>query len=532
MMKRSRLIVLVAVSLVAGVGLTLLVGSIWGVPGVDAPAQADSGGEQNASTGASKSDTYYTCPMHPSVVSDKPGACPVCHMKLIKKSKGGGGLDPQELAKMGKVALSPTQRVLANVATAPVERAQVDTEGGNDAQQASGAASEIRAVGIVTYDETGLATVPSWVDGRIESLMVDETGAVVSKGQPIMKIYSEELLTAQEEYLVAMNSSDPTLASATRKRLALLGMSPSQIDRLRKTHRAQETVTAFAPNAGTITDLKVRQGQYVDEGSPLYELADLSTVWVEAQVHEENMRAVHKGMKVRVSADAYPGESLQGRVTFVHPVLDSDTRTVKVRVELDNKDRKLKPGMYATVFFADQGGEPDESASPAGEQPVAELLVPKSAVIRGGKTNSVYVEVDDNVFERRQVELGRATDKYLVVKSGLEAGDEVAYRGGFLLDSEVQLNSFGGSGEGHGHGGGKAADKQKTSEKLAADDIPEDGKKFDPMSAEDAVPDGMWMCSMGGKVHWVQHEKGEGECPVCGMYLKQKGAKDKKAKAN
>ena len=504
MMNPKKIFVLVALALFSGIGVTLLAASVWGIPWVESSAKAAAGdasdGHEHADDGGS--GAYYTCPMHPSVVSDKPGACPVCQMDLIKKKKSGGGMDPQELAAMGKVSLSPTQQVLANVQTTEVE--------------AVDAKSEIRAVGIVTYDETGLATIPSWVNGRIERLLVEETGTTVRRGQPVIKIYSPELLTAQEEFLVALDNSefDKSLVTAARRRLKLLGMSERQIDRLERTRKVREYITMFAPDAGTITDLKVRQGQYVDEGTALYEIADLSTVWIEAEVYEHNLGDIEEGMKVRVTADAFDGESTEGEVTFIHPVLDKETRTVKVRIELDNSEQKLKPGMYTTVFFKNDDAQADEP----------ELVVPKSAVIRGGKSNSVYVEVDDNLFERRQVELGRATDEYLVVKSGVESGEAVAYQGGFLLDSEVQLNSFGGSEGAHGEEGAKA----EKAKKINADDVPKGGKKLEPPVPVASVPEGMWVCDMG-TTHWVQHEKGEGECPVCGMILKQKGAREDKA---
>jgi Cu(I)/Ag(I) efflux system membrane fusion protein len=524
MTNKLKMVVSTSLALAVGVGGTMLVSSMGDSPedassSLESAAHASEGGNEHASHEQAEEDSgaYYTCPMHPSVVSETPGACPVCGMALIKKSKSSTGMDPQELAAMGKVALSPTQRVLANVETA-------------EAVVSSGmTASEIRAVGTVTYDEQGLASIPSWVDGRIEKLLIKETGAVVKEGQPVMEIYSEELLAAQEEYLVALGSSDKTLARPTRQRLKLLGMRDAQIERVRRTKKAEETVTAYAPNPGTITSLKVRQGQYVKEGASLYDIADLSTVWIDADVYERNLRSIEEGMQVRVVADAFSGESMQGEVTFIHPVVNNDTRTVKVRIELDNPEGKLKPGMYASVYF--QKGNDGQVNS--------EIMVPKSAVIRGGKSNNVYVEVEENIFERRQVELGRSTDEFLVVKSGVKSGEKVAYRGGFLLDSEVQLNSFGGSGGAHAgmdmggekDGGAKSSGTHKKHKKLTHADIPKEGKKFDPAISADSVPAGAWYCEMNGESHWVQHDEGNGECPVCGMFLKQKGAdSDKESK--
>lgn len=528
-MKKKTIMTVVTTSIMAGAGGAMLIGNLWQDPAEadassvsDDAAHSHGGGPVLAAGQESDGDggTYYTCPMHPSVISATPGACPVCGMDLVKKTSSGGGMSSQELAQMGRVSLSPTQRVLANVETTAAETM-------------SGAAGEIRSVGVVSYDETGLASIPSWVDGRIEQLYVQETGAVVEQGQPVMKVYSPEILAAQEEYLVARSSSMAgSLTKQVVKRLKLLGMSDEQIKELKKSGDAKEYVDASAPNAGTITDLKVRQGQYVKEGEPLYDIADLSKVWIEAEVYEKNLASVHEGMNVRVVAEAFPGEPLSGTVTFIHPVVDNNTRTVKVRVELENPDNKLKPGMYTSVFFqkaAEDTSKPD-------------LVVPRSAVIRGGKTNSVYVEVEENLFERREVEIGRAADDFLVVTSGVKPGEKVAYRGGFLLDSEVQLNSFGGSSGGHegmdmgdDKNGNKSGEKHgemdmsdgatAPAKKLQASDIPKEGKNFDPMIPVSAVPDGMWTCDMNGKTHWVQHEEGDGTCPECGMHLQQKESK-------
>jgi Cu(I)/Ag(I) efflux system membrane fusion protein len=514
-MKSKYIAVLVGLALIAGIGVTLLVASTWGLPWTSASAPSSEGGSHEGHAHAESEEageevsSFYTCPMHPSVVSETPGACPVCGMDLVKKSKGDSGMDPQKLAKLGQVSLSPTQRVLANVAVTEVETR------GSPGSAGAKAASEVRAVGVVAADETGLATLPSWVDGRIDRLLIEETGTRVSKGQPLISIYSPELLAAQEEFLVALESSDKMLADATSQRLRLLGMSARQISRLRSSGKASEQVTMTAPNAGTVTGVMVRQGQYVKEGEPLYQIADLSKVWVEAEVYEKNLSDITEGMDVRVSADAFPGESMQGEVGFIHPTLDSETRTVKVRIELDNPEGKLKPGMYTSVFF--DVAQPRSDAS-QGEAP-SELLVPKSAVIRGGKSNNVFVEIDKNLFERRQVDIGRASDNYLVVTSGLKPGDKVVEQGGFLLDSEVQLNSFGGADEDD-----VDLEKGKENKGLTASDIPKDGKEFDPPIPAASVPKDTWYCDMNDTSHWVQHEKGEGDCPICGMHLKHKEA--------
>jgi len=443
-MKRIKLIVIILVALLTGASLTALAMPYFASDEHAGHAHAS---HDAAPAAAGEGESYYTCPMHPSVISDTPGACPVCHMDLIKKSRASEGMSPQELAKIGRVAMNPTQRVLANVQTTRVEAVGAPTSETGDAKAKAAEASEIRAVGIVTYNENGLASVPSWLDGRIEALLVKETGARLKRGQSVVRIYSPELLTAQQEFLIALENADvnDALVAPTRQRLLLLGMSEGQVAAVEKSRKAQPTITMSAPNAGTITDIMVRQGQYVEKGTPLFEVADLSTVWVDAEVYARDLPALSPGMDARITSEALPGESMRGKVTFIQPTVASDTRTVKVRVELDNRDGKLKPGMYMSVFFS----APEKTDAPAPEvaagedaAPVA-LRVPRSAVLRGGKTNSVYVEIIKNVFERRNVTIGRSTDRYLIVTDGLKPGDKIAYQGVFLLDSEVELNSFG-----------------------------------------------------------------------------------------
>lgn len=458
---RGKLAVIVLLALSAGVGLAVLI-----LPFFDdhEPATTGTKSEPDGPHAAhDEGESYYTCPMHPSVISDEPGACPVCHMDLIKKSRSSEGMSPQELAKIGRVAMNPTQRVLANVQTTRAEAVGASSPSKSPAKSGLDNASETRAVGIVAYDESGLASVPSWLDGRIERLLVKETGTTIKRGQPIMRIYSPELLTAQQEFLIALENADldDSLVAPTRQRLLLLGMSKGQIARVEESRKARPTITMTAPNAGTITKIMARQGQYVKEGTPLFELADLSTVWVDAKVYARDLAKISIGMDARITSDSLPGEQMRGNVTFIQPTLESDTRTAKVRVEIDNRDGRLKPGMYMSVFFSatDQSKAAKKETSDAPKEVDTDeahkmtqkemakkempVRVPKSAVLRGGKSNSVYVEVIKNVFERRAVKIGRTTDRHLIITDGLKPGDKVAYQGAFLLDSEVELNSFG-----------------------------------------------------------------------------------------
>ena len=510
-MTHPKQITLLVVAALLGAAVTLSVTELLGVSHILSSSQKSRATSGESKSDASESDeSFYTCSMHPQVHKEEPGSCPICGMPLVKKTKGGGKMSEKELAKMGRVSLGPEERVLANVETTSARHETVSRD--------------IRAVGIVSYDETGLTTIPSWIGGRIDRLLVEESGVEIRRGQPIARVYSEELVTAQEEYVVALDTKIPgagDLRRQARRRLELLGMSSAQIDRLEKTRNIQDNVTIFATSGGTITEVAVREGQYVKSGQPLFKVADLSTVWVEAEVYESDLDDIKEGMEVRVEARAFPDRKFEGKVTLIHPMVDQQTRTNKVRVELENTDEKLKPGMYTTVFFQEDQGPSKKF-----------LVVPSSSVIYSGKGASVYVEVEQNVFERREVEIGRSLDDWVEILDGLEKGDTVAYKGGFLLDSELQLNSIDtGAAGGHDEHSSKdrkddSSAKAETPEKIAKSDIPQKGKKYEPSVSVEAVPEGSWYCGMSGESHWIQHEKGDGKCPVCGMFLKEKKQAD------
>jgi Cu(I)/Ag(I) efflux system membrane fusion protein len=469
-------------------------------------------------------DPVWTCPMHPFVVSDQAGACPVCGMDLVLRVSSTG-MDPAALAALGRVAISPVERVLANVATVPVGRTDLS--------------AEVRAFGRMVYDETSYATIPAWVTGRIEALHVEETGVDVERGQRLLSIYSPELLAAQEEYLVILRSgglSEGLLDSAER-RLHLLGMSRSQIRRLAERGETSDTMTVHAPAAGTITERLVQQGEYVREGQPLFRLAGDRNIWVEADVFERDVAYVREGMPAEVELEAFPGERFAGIVTLVWPFLDEDTRTLRARVELESVDDRFRAGMYATVHLA------AEAVHDA-------VAVPVEAVIRTGERAAVYVEIEENLFERREVQLGYRSAGLFEVREGLEPGVEVVARGGFLIDSEAQLYSGG-----HNLHFGHVAEEQGTTHLLAQApvEVPV-GRWFcptDPSEQADGparcsanniqmiqrtegmelpvdpdpmgyVHDGEWYCPMGAE--WVAET--EGSCPVCGMFLVPKPAAD------
>jgi Cu(I)/Ag(I) efflux system membrane fusion protein len=360
---------------------------------------------------------YYTCPMHPSVIAYKPGPCPICGMTLVKKIRGGSP-DRHEAAKGGGVVISPDQRVRANISTSAVRWMPIS--------------GSVSASGVVAYAEPSQSVVAARGRGRIEHLFVDRTGAVVRKGEPLLSMYSPDLIGAEEEYLIALGSVEDStraqLLAASRKRLAeRFGMTQSQINRLERERDMQSPATYASPIAGTVIRKPVVEGQYVEEGMTLFELADLSRVWVVASVPEQYIRSVRTGDPVEVTLDAYPGLVLQGRVGFIEPVLDPDSRTVRVRTELANPEGKLKPNMYARIAL--------------NRVPREALVVPASAVLFTGRHPRVWVESEPGRFAPHDVSVGLTSGAFTEILGGVQEGDMVASTGGFLIDSESQLET-------------------------------------------------------------------------------------------
>lgn len=380
--------------------------------------------QQNGNSQMQSTTEYYTCPMHPSVISDRPGACPVCGMALVRKSSQME-MSADQVSNLRTVSLSPTQRVLANVTTERVERRSF--------------VKTIEAVGIVDYAEPLQAIVSARFRGRIEKLFVNFTGVQVQNGQPLFDLYSPDLLTAKQEFLLALDglrkakeAGDQTsigvqerLFHATRERLRVhFGMTEDQIADLESSPSLSSTVRFHSPIRGTVLSKQVQEGQYVDEGMVLYELADLSKVWVYIDVYEKDIPLIRIGQAVEVTIESYP-EQISGTVTFIDPVVNSETRTVRVRAEFANPTGLLKPKMYlkAAISKIVQGA----------------LVIPASAVLTTGKKTVVWVETQPNIFEPRNVTLGLSSDSFYQILDGLREGELVAVTGGFLIDSESAL---------------------------------------------------------------------------------------------
>lgn len=384
---------------------------------------------------------YWTCTMHPQVHKDGPGACPICGMDLIKKVVDDTADVSSKSDMEGMLTLTADKQVLANVSTIKIKHERL--------------IKELSAYSYLDFVEQNRKTIPAKFNGRIEKLFVDKTGDYIKIGQALFEIYSPDLVQAQNEFLIALSSNkneNSSLLEASKKKLELLGITSDQIEELKKSGEIKLTLTYYSPVNGTVIEKKVQEGMYVSEGTAIYEVAELSTLWNIAEVNETDLSTIKVGSNVKLKLKAYPGEEFSGRVTFIYPVINSQTRTVKIRSQFSSQNNKLKPQMYGeTVFFAD-----------AGEG----LLVPADAIIFSGNRNVVWVKTSDGMFEARSVEVGQKFgDKYQVL-SGLNEGDEVAASGGFLIDSESQLKT--GMPTGHQHDNGLVPTER---EKSSTDDM-------------------------------------------------------------
>ena len=389
----------------------------------------------------------WTCSMHPFIIKDKPGTCPICGMELIKKldsaPAAGAAQTPeqkQQAEMLGHVSMSANQRIMANVATVEARQQTLN--------------KEINAVGIVQFDQSRQAKVTAWIAGRIDKLHVNTVGAFVAKDKPVAEVYSPDLLATQQEYLLAVKSreqlkSSPIpsisqngdgLVASARQRLMLFGVKESQIAELEKAGKPTIKLPIYTPLSGIVIEKMVQQGQYVNVGDPLFNIADLSRVWVEIEIYENEFPNIRIGQAVEIRSQSYPGKPFSGRVAFIYPFLDPKTRTVKARVEMPNPGLKLKPDMFVNAIIKIGLGKA--------------IVVPVTAVMDSGKRQTVWVESQPGMFEPREVQVGQRTDDKLQILSGLNPGDKVAVSGSYLIDSESQLKG-GGSQDHSLHTGAK-----------------------------------------------------------------------------
>lgn len=385
-------------------------------------------------------DTEFWCPMHPTIVRDHPDKCPICGMPLSQRKKGAKGeAEPLPPGVVSRVQLTPYR-----VATAGIRTEEIGYRPLTKA---------ITAVGFVEFDERKQARITARVAGksRIDKLYVNITGQTVREGEPLALLYSPELITTVQNLLDARRSGNPNLQRMTRERLQLWGIDDDQINNILRTGKPITHLTIRSPINGHVIKKYQVEGEYVEEGARLYDVADLSTVWVEAQVYEDQLAFLKEGLPISATTKAFPNREFRGQIAFVHPHLDAATRTLKVRFNLDNPHHDLRPGMYATVKLQVPATRldllpPDADADQKRSYEQGKVLaVPERAVIDTGSRKIVYREAEPDVFEGVEVQLGPRCDGFYPVIRGLKAGQKVAAAGSFLIDAETRLTAGAGS---------------------------------------------------------------------------------------
>jgi Cu(I)/Ag(I) efflux system membrane fusion protein len=356
--------------------------------------------------------TTYTCPMHPQVIQDKPGTCPVCDMDLVKATKSQG--DSNDLM------LSDSQVKLANITT---QKVSVKPVGQTQVVNAR-----------LAENEDLTEVISSRSAGRIEKLFVKETGRMVKAGEPLYELYSENLLTLQREYLLAkeqyetIGKDEPRYESflkASERKLLLYGLTKKQVETLAQKKAVQQRITLLAPAGGIVSEIKVNEGQYVDEGAILYRIENISQLWLEAELYPNESSSVKQGDKITVLVNGFESTPLEAKVTFLSPEYRANSQITVIRALIQNPQWRLKPGMQAQVFFT-------HSSRNA-------VAIPIDAVIRDGKGTHVYLETGTNTFRPRMVKTGLEDFDQVEITEGLQAGDRIAVTGAYLLYSEIIL---------------------------------------------------------------------------------------------
>ena len=368
--------------------------------------------KQDHETEAAKSE-IWTCAMHPQIRMHEPGKCPICGMTLIPLIQGGATIDTDAI-HMTKEAAQ-----LANVMTTIVSK--------------QNPVKEVRLYGKIQADERLLQSQVSYLPGRIEKLNVNFTGEFVRKGQILAVIYSPDLITAQQELLetAATKASQPELYEASKEKLRQWKLTDNQISSIETSGKVKTNFEVFANTTGIVSARRINTGDYISPGTVLFEVADLSHVWIMFDAYESDLPYLSQGQKVTFTIQALPGVDYSGNITFIDPVVDPVTRVAKVRIEVGNQSGKLKPEMFATGIVNANLNELKDK-----------MVIPRSAVLWTGKRSVVYVKQtksDEPVFKIREIELGTMLGNSYVVMSGLKEGEEVVTQGAFSVDASAQL---------------------------------------------------------------------------------------------
>jgi Cu(I)/Ag(I) efflux system membrane fusion protein len=459
------------------------------IPGALLSPACRRGGEAAAT---SEARAQYHCPMHPTYVSDRPGQCPICKMDLVPIEKApapaGSAAAGPVVAGRAMVALSPERRQLLGVRSEPVLRRRLERT--------------IRTVGRVAMDERRVHHVHTKYEAYIDNLYVNFVGQYVKKGDHLAALYSPELLATQQEYLLAyqarqrLASSDiPSVAKgsldlleAARQRLLFWDMAPADIGELERSGKVQRTVDLHAELPGHVIQKTAIHGMRVTPADILFDIADLSQVWILADVYERDLGAVSVGMAAEATLPFQPNRSWRGQVGYVNPLVDPATRTIKVRIEVPNADAVLKPDMFADVVLRRDLGEA--------------LFVPESAVLKTGERRLVFLDLGDGRLEPRELVLGERAEGGYAVLSGLADGERVVTSANFLIDSESSLKAA--------LGALVPAGPPSPPPPVATPRVP----PRPPQASRPAAAAG-YVCPMHPEVRSAS----PGSCPLCGMDL-------------
>jgi len=407
-------------------------------------------------------ELYYTCSMHPQIRETKPGKCPICHMNLTKIEVDKKVIDPKEVdtklemwqcenypeIKSDKSEVCPIdgtpmiKLIEKNLNGETVAKVRLRKSQLNHFQPeffkvtSMKMTKNIRLLGTVLQSEEKESNIPARIEGRVEKVYVKSTGSLIKSGDPIIDIYSPQLITTGEEYIIARKSFEKTknsefkdMLEQSKERLKLWGVKASQFEKWYLAGGVPKNITLYANVTGIVRTKNASKGKYFKEGQNFFELSDLSDVWVEMDVYEYDSALVELGQLVNLEFTAIPGEVQKGEIDFIDPVLDRTSRTLKVRATIENTNGKLKPGMIANAqLMIDIPGMP--------------LVIPRTAIIDTGKRKVVWIKVNHNEFQAITIQTGYESQGYVEVKAGLSLDDEIVIDGNFLLDAQAQL--FGG----------------------------------------------------------------------------------------